>query len=389
MSRHSRTRGTTPSPEEKPLIMLVGMGDLSAKVLTMLLGDPATDRVVLAGRDTETIRRRGNLALFTATNLGRHGSVDTVHMDLRNVGATAETLARVRPDIVFMGGSLQSWRVITQLPRQTFEELDEAQFGPWLPMHLTLNHLLMRAVRESAVDTRVVNAAFPDAVGPVLGKVGLAPTIGVGNVANIVPALTHGAAHLLGEHPADVRLRLVAQHYFSHYVPRFGDAGKGAYHLDVRVDGRASTAEVDHHALFAQLDHRLKRLGGIDGQLLTASSAVRVLHGMATDSGVLAHAPAPGGLPGGYPVRVHREGGTLDLPDGLTQEEAVRLNEDCQRADGIDRIDDDATVHFTEPEMSVMKRLLGYDCPSMKLGDCADWADELGRKYAAFAAGFR
>lgn len=388
MSRHSRTRGAIRGPAQKPLIMLVGMGDLSAKVLGMLLADPATDRVVLAGRDTETIRRRGNLALFTATNLGRHGSVDTVHMDLRNVDATAETLARVRPDIVFMGGSLQSWRVITQLPRQTFEELDEAQFGPWLPMHLTLNHLLMRAVRESAVETKVVNAAFPDAVGPVLDKVGLAPTIGVGNVANIVPALTHGAAHLLDAHPADVEVRLVAQHYFSHYVPRFGDAGRGAYHLEVRVGGDTPVG-IDHHALFAQLDHRLKRLGGIDGQLLTASSAVRVLHGMATDSGALAHAPAPGGLPGGYPVRVHRDGGTLDLPDGLTREEAVRLNEDCQRADGIDRIDDDATVHFAEAEMSVMKRLLGYDCPSMKLGDCADWADELGRKYAAFADGFR
>lgn len=388
MNHHSGMRGTAKRAGEQPLIMLVGMGDLSAKVLTMLLSDPATNRVVLAGRDTEAIRRRGNLALFTATNLGHHGSVDTVHMDLGNVEATAQTLATVRPDIVFMGGSLQSWRVITGLPRKTFEELDEAQFGPWLPMHLTLNHLLMQAVKASAIDTRVVNASFPDAVGPVLDKVGLAPTIGVGNVANIVPALTHGSAHLLGVRAADVEVRLIAQHYFSHYVPRFGDAGNGAYHLDVSTKDGAS-AEVDHHALFAQLDNRLKRLGGIDGQLLTASSAVRVLHGMATDSGVLAHAPAPGGLPGGYPVRVHRDGATLDLPEGLTAQEAVRLNEVCQQADGIARIDEDGTVHFTEREMAVMNRLLGYDCPSMKLGDCADWADELARKYGEFAASFR
>ncbi|MFR9798218.1 hypothetical protein ACL02U_20285 [Streptomyces sp. MS06] len=388
MNHHSAAEGPAGRPAGKPLIMLVGMGDLSARVLSMLLGDPATNRVVLAGRDTETIRRRGNLALFTATNLGLHGSVDTVHMDLRNVEATAETLARVRPDIVFMGGSLQSWRVITRLPREVFEELDEAQFGPWLPMHLTLNHLLMQAVRASGTGARVVNASFPDAVGPVLDKVGLAPAIGVGNVANIVPALTRGSAHLLGVGAADVELRLVAQHYFSHYVPRFGDAGNGAYHLDVRVRGAEASADIDHRALFAQLDNRLKRLGGVEGQLLTASSAVRVLRGMAADSGVLAHAPAPSGLPGGYPVRVHRDGGTLDLPEGVTAEQAVRLNEVCQRADGIDRIDDDATVHFAEREMSVMKRLLGYDCPSMKLGDCAEWADELAQKYAEFAARF-
>ncbi|MEO3973461.1 hypothetical protein [Streptomyces sp. CAU 1734] len=374
---------------DKPRIMLLGMGDLSARVLSMLLGDPATNRVVLAGRDTEAIRRRGNLALFTAANLGLHGTVDTVHIDLRDVGATAETLAEVRPDIIFMGGSLQSWRVITALPEAVFKDLDEAQFGPWLPMHLTLNHLLMRAVRDSGVDTRVVNAAFPDAVGPILGKVGLAPAIGVGNVANIVPALTLGAAHLLDTHPSRVELRLTAQHYFSHYVPRFGDAGRGAYHLAATVRGRPGTAELDHGALFAQLGGRLKRLGGIDGQLLTASSAVRVLRGMATDSGVLAHAPAPDGLPGGYPVRVSRDGGTLDLPEGLDRDEAIRLNEECQRADGIDHIDDDGTVHFTEPEMAVMKRLLGYECRRMRLDDAGAWADELGRKYAAFAAKHR
>ncbi|MEU6131143.1 hypothetical protein ABZ805_18385 [Saccharopolyspora sp. NPDC047091] len=369
---------------EKPLIMLVGMGDLSSRVLTMLLNDPATSRIVVAGRDVEALRRRANLARFTAANLGTHGSVDAVHLDLHDVDATAETIARVRPDIVFMGASLQSWRIITQLPPAVFAELDQAQFGPWLPMHLTLNHLLMRAVRDSGVRPVVVNAAFPDAVGPVLDAVGLAPTIGVGNVANIIPALTYGFAHELDVDPAAVRLRLVAQHYFSHYVPRAGDAGNGAYHLDVEVDGAPPSREVPHEAVFRQLDGRLKRLGGVDGQLLTASSAVRVLTGIATDSGVHAHAPAPGGLPGGYPVRVGRTGGELDLGD-LPRDEAVRINERCQAADGIEHIDADGTVTFTEPEMAIMRRLLGYECKTMKLADSAAHADELAAKYRAFA----
>ncbi|MFF9359858.1 hypothetical protein [Streptomyces griseoluteus] len=370
----------------KPLIMLVGVGDLSARVLNMLLADPATDRVVLAGRDPEALRRRANLARFTATNISRPPTPPTVvAMDLWDVDATSATLAEVRPDIIVMGASLQSWRVITQLPKPVFEELDEAQFGPWLPMHLTLNHLLMRAVHASGTGAKVVNAAFPDAVGPVLERVGLAPTVGAGNVANIVPALTHGAAMLLDADPGDVEVRLTSQHYFSHYVPRFGDAGHGAYDLDVRLTGGAARP-IDHGELFRLLDGPLKRIGGIEGQLLTASSVVRVVHGLATDSGVRAHAPAPGGLPGGYPVRVYRHGAVLDLPAHLDEATAVALNEDCQRADGIDRIDDDATVHFAEREMAVMRRLLGYDCPSMKLDESPEWARELGAKYAAFAA---
>lgn len=386
MTIHPSPSPSAASGGDRPLIMLIGMGDLSAQVLNMLLSNPATNRVLLAGRDTETIRRRGNLAHFTATNLGLPGSVDVVHMDLYDVDATAETLAAHRPDIIFMGASLQSWRIITELPPEVFEELDQAQLGPWLPMHLTLNHQLMRAVRAAGIDTRVVNASFPDAVGPVLATAGLAPTLGIGNVANIIPALTHGYAHQLGAAPEDVELRLVAQHYFSHYVPRAGDAGNGAYHLSARVNGRpVGEEEVPHEAVFRQLNGRLKRLGGIAGQLLTASSAVRVLTAMATDSGILAHAPAPGGLPGGYPVRVGHSGGTLDLDAGLTPQQAVEINERCQVADGIESIAADGTVTFAAREMAVMKRLLGYECTTMRLEDCAAWADELGQKYLAFA----
>ncbi|MGJ3263020.1 MAG: hypothetical protein ACFE0R_07275 [Salinarimonas sp.] len=370
----------------KPTIMIVGMGDLSCNVLSLLARDPDTNRLVVAGRDVETARRRANLVRFTMHNLGHVPEIEAVQLDLDDIDATAETLAEVRPDIVFMGASLQSWRVITALPKAVFEALDEAQFGPWLPMHLALNHKLMQAVRLSGVDAQVVNAAFPDAVGPVLAKVGLAPAIGIGNVANIVPALSYGVAHLFGKDVADVELRLVAQHYFSHYVPRFGEAGRGAYHLTARVGGQKLNGELDHAAVFAQLDGRLKRLGGVAGQLLTASSAVRVIEAMATDSGLLAHAPAPAGLPGGYPVRVYRDGAVLDLDESLDREDAIRINEDCQRADGIEAIEDDGTVVFTEPEMAIMKSMLGYECRRMALADAEDWAAELGAKYRDFAA---
>lgn len=370
---------------EKPLIMVVGCGDLAARLLSMLLHTPDTNRVVLAGRDVEKMTRTVNLARFTATNLGLIPEVTVERIDLDDVATTAGTLARVRPDIVFMAASLQSWRIITKLPKEHFEALDEAQFGPWLPMHLTLNHRLAAAVRESGTAPKVLNAAFPDAVGPILDKVGLAPTAGIGNVANIIPALTFGYAVEAGVDPSAVEVRLVAQHYFSHYVPRFGNEGNGRYHLSATAHGKPLD-DIPHGEVFAHLSGRLRRLGGDAGQLLTASSAMRVLHAMATDSGVRAHAPAPNGLPGGYPVRVGRDGPALDLPDGMPVDTAVAINEECQRADGIDRIDDDGTVTFAEREMSVMKRLLGYECRTMPLAESAHWAEELDAKYRAYAA---
>ena len=57
--------------------------------------------------------------------------------------------------------------------------------------------------------------------------------------------------------------------------------------------------------------------------------------------------PAPGGLPGGYPVWIANGAVTLDLPPGLTEQDAIAFNESMARWDGIDRIDADGTVHFT------------------------------------------
>lgn len=369
---------------DQPLIMVVGAGDLATRLLSMLLNTPETNRVVLAGRDVERMTRVANLALFTAVNLGLVGDVRIERLDLNDIAATADTIDRVRPDIIVMAASLQSWRIMTRLPNEHFAALDEAQFGPWLPMHLTLNYQLARAVRESGTPSKVVNAAFPDAVGPVLAKVGMAPKTGIGNVANIIPALTFGFAVEAGLEPADVEVRLVAQHYFSHYVPRFGDEGNGAYHLSAEANGKPLD-DIPHKAVFAHLNGRLRRMGGDAGQLLTASSAMRVIKAMATDSKILAHAPAPDGLPGGYPVRVGRDGATVDLPGSLSLADAIRINEDCQRADGIEHIADDGSVTFTEREMAVMTKLLGYTCRTMRLEDTAAWAEELGGKYQEFA----
>lgn len=371
---------------ERPLIMIVGLGDLATHVLHMLLSDRRTNRIVVAGRDVETIRRRANLALFTAANLGLDGEVTAVRVDLDDVDATAGTIAGLKPDIIFNGASLQSWRIITELPKAAFEALDEAQFGPWLPMHLVPVRNLMEAVRRSGCRPKVVNAAFPDAVNPVLAKIGLAPDIGIGNVANIIPALRFAVAHVMRAPVERIELRLVAQHYFSHYVPRFGTEGNAPYHLSARLDGTELNGELDRSAAFGLLATRFKRLGGVEGQVLTAASATRVLRAMAGDTNEAMHAPGPGGLPGGYPVRVGAAGGTLDLPEGLTPEEAVRINEACQRADGIEAIEADGTVRFTEREMGIMRSLLGYECRAMRIDDAASWAEELGRRYRAFAA---
>jgi hypothetical protein len=82
---------------------------------------------------------------------------------------------------------------------------------------------------------------------------------------------------------------------------------------------------------------------------VTAASSLPVLEALLPGAAPLRWStPAPHGLPGGYPVVVSREAVELDLPPGLDREGAVRFNEQTARGDGVDRIDADGTVHFTE-----------------------------------------
>ena len=110
---------------------------------------------------------------------------------------------------------------------------------------------------------------------------------------------------------------------------------------------------------------------------------------MADDTGEVMHAPAPSGLPGGYPVRVDRNGGEVILPKGLTIEEAIRINEEGQRYDGIDRIDQDGTVHYAEKSVAIMKEMVGYDCKVMKLDETEEQSRELDRKFKEFAGKYK
>ena len=70
-------------------------------------------------------------------------------------------------------------------------------------------------------------------------------------------------------------------------------------------------------------------------------------------------------------------------------EEAIRINEEGQRYDGIDKIDGDGTATYTEKSVKIMKKMIGYDCKVMKLEDTEERSEELGRKFKEFAAKYK
>ncbi len=366
-------------------IMMIGVGDLGGHVLEMLVRAPGVRRIITADSNEDWGYRKTNIAAYGAAQLGLYPELEFTKIDLYNLEQTAETIRKYKPEIIYSAVSEQSWWVITSLPKEVFEALDKARFGPWIPQQLNLVHKLMQAVKNTGLDVRVINSAFPDGVNHILGKVGLAPTIGIGNVANPVPAIRSSIAYKLGRPMKDVTVSFVAQHYVSHYLPRFGTAGGAPYYLNAVVDGRDVTNDINVDEVFREIPTRFRRTGGRDGQILTASSAASIILAMADDTGGFMHAPGPAGLLGGYPVRVDAKGGKVVLPADLTLEKAIRINEEGQRFDGIERIDDDGTTYLTENAVAIVREIVGYECKVLKLNEAEERSKELSRKFKELA----
>lgn len=367
-------------------ILIVGHGVLGGDVLDFLLQSGANLEIVVAGRDPEKLLHRVNLARYTAMNLGFSPPVEIVPLNLMNVEATAERLIQIKPDIIFNATTLHSWWVITRLPVDAYKRIDAARGGIWTPMHQVLIRRLMKAVRLANSSATVVSASYPDVVNASLAAEGLAPAVGIGNIANAVPGIRLAAAHMLALAPASVEIRFFAHHYLSYRMPSTGGTDGAPYHLTIYANGlEVPQDEIDHRTLFSLVAGRFRRVKGLAGQSVTASSATAMLLAIMRGAGEVVHAPGPLGLVGGYPVRVSKHGLLVDLPPKLGLDEAIAINRECQRYDGIENVEDDGTVRFTDTAAGILHEVLGYDLQAYRLDECEARAEELAAHFAQFA----
>ena len=98
------------------------------------------------------------------------------------------------------------------------------------------------------------------------------------------------------------------------------------------------------------------------------------------------HVPGPNGLPGGYPVQVSNAGIQLDLPDDLSIDRAMEINSRSHRFDGIERIETDGTVVFTEKTTSTLNELFGFSVERMKPAESHQHATELIARFYEYAS---
>ena len=343
--------------------MIIGMGDMGERVAAGLAVGGKVRRLVLAGRSSRSVADIAATTASVGDCLVEPALVDATRQD-----DVAELFHRTRPDLVVQCASLRSPWELAGREDPAAKSLSAAGLGLRLPYQLPVLLSVMRAARDAGYPGPVANLSFPDATGPVLRCLGLAPTTGLGN-AGMILLRVRAALRAARPDEGPPLIRVLAQHW------QDGPAMRGAEPADPAARCRVYLGEDGRGA-----DELAYRMPGIEPGLrhnaVTAAASLPVLEALLPGSPpVRWSTPAPGGLPGGYPVRVDSGAVTLDLPPGVTEEEAVAFNERHAAGDGIERIDPDGTVYFTAAAHEAVAGIAPYLATPLPAGNDAYLAE--------------
>jgi hypothetical protein len=257
------------------------------------------------------------------------------------------------------------------LPENIRDMLWEAGFGPFLPWQLFLPAKLIEAAWKSGIQTHVINGSDPGIVGPAIWKhFGYGPTIGLGTFDVAIGRIRK---HVSMEE--DVPVKDITLYFVGDY-PVYQRVAKESipFFLKILLGSEDITGKYDAKWLISESG--CLPMGNAGTYASTAASGVKNVMAIMEDTNELTYVPSPNGLIGGYPVRLGANGAKVALPKELSLEQAIAINEEVEQFDGIERIEDDGTVVYTQKTYGIMKKL-GYDCKKLAFDELAARSDQL------------
>ncbi|OXY87754.1 saccharopine dehydrogenase NADP-binding domain-containing protein [Streptomyces diastatochromogenes] len=305
--------------EEAQGIAVVGGGSLARAICYSLAvaAVPPPGTVTVLARSARAAHEIAAVAGARAAVSGSPTRFTPEPVDAADQEALTAVLARTRPRVVLNCASVQSPWEATRAPSAWTDLLSAGGFGIALPLHAVLARNVAQAIRSSRVPTLFVNACYPDAVNPLLHAEGLPVFCGVGNSATLAASLRAVLRPQAGE-----RLRVLAHH--AHLHAPADPADEARVWLDDRPVPHVGELLTAHRACSRE---ELNAVTGHTAAVLAAR--------LAAEQEVHADLPGPLGLPGGYPVRITGGRIGLDLPPGLTQDEAVAWQTRMAAHDGV------------------------------------------------------
>jgi len=359
-------------------VMMFGLGDLGGWVLEFLARTDGIGTIITCDAREDWPRLKTECAAVGAGMEGYTKTIKFEKCDVTDIDATAELLKKYNPDMIYSGMTLTGWLEMRVVPHAVGPKFYRAT-ACHMPLQLLLVSKLMKARKKAGITAPVLNNSFPDGVNPVLARNGLGPLIGGGNLDLIAGEIRRKVSLSENVPMRDVIVYFIADHAVvpqGAYVK--GSKVQAPYILKIMVGDKDITKKFDTDALI--LDSLL--MGTLPSQTslinhpVVAASSVKNIKAFINDTNELTCAPGPNGLPGGYTVRIGAKGVKVELPEGVTLDQAVKINLEGLKLEGIEEIKDDGTVVLTDEAYKLQKELYGFTRRELRFADMDDIAKE-------------
>lgn len=303
-------------------ILITGTGAFAGRILFDLAATAdAPTRVTVAGRNAARLAWLATAARARAHMYGRPVSVSVREVDLNHADDCRAALSALRPRVILQAASLQSGGVISGQNDRWASLVATGGLSASAVFQTLLSARVARCSLEVLPATHFVNACFPDVANSLIAAMGLPVTCGIGNVQ----ILAHAFGGTLP--PRDGRSLRVLAHYQNLAAWRRSRSDRVGPNARAWIGDKAVG---DVFSTFPGVQLTPEPVVDISG-----AAAAPLLIALAHERDWTGHAPGPGGLPGGYPLKLHRGDLTLDLPAGLSRADAIDWNLSHEQANGL------------------------------------------------------
>lgn len=337
--------------ESKKMIVVVGLGSLAKKLIIELyreLGQSITITVISRSESAESWCETMRLVYNKA--------ITYICGDALNEDFLDEVFTNLNPYLILQTASLLSPFC---LANHKLSDLGrKAGFGLMLPAQLAVARAVSRSAKNVCPEAKVVNCSFPDIVNPILSKLGYAPYCGIGNA---------GIVQYLIEKKLKINSNVVDLKVFAHHIHAISILKsypiQGLENPKIYINGEHvewKEVHCDYKAPFT----------GEEINMITTASSIDLLSALIDDSRVChTSVSGPFGKLGGWPVSI-KKGQMQIVENTISKEKEIDgFYRECTRFDGIESIQEDGSVIFSNIFKNHVKDFSSELCEPLKMDD--------------------
>lgn len=303
-------------------ILVAGTGTFGSRIIfDIAVTADKPVKIAIGGRNRARMDWLCLAANARAAIFGRPATFSTLPIEWGSAETIAEAIAACDPGVVVQAASVQSPSVIHSTDSAWGRLVKDGGLSVTAVFQSLLSERCAHAMQLVGNQGAFINCCYPDVVNGILAAKKVPITCGVGNVA-ILSNMFEGDMGIR----QSGSLKVLA-HYQCLGPWRLPAAERGGTPARVWIDDEEIS---DLYPRFAHLKLTPEPVIDISG-----CTAVPIIYALLGHRDLLGHAPAPAGLPGGYPVAIKDRVMTLDLPTGLKRDDAIAWNRAFEEQSGI------------------------------------------------------